>query len=377
LAWSAFSAAPRWRDQPSDWEEPDFDAAAALADDETRVGALDTGQTDYSDLYSFDEPEPAPPPVQEAPPEQTPPPAPAPTVIGSAPSPYEPVAEAPVQPPQRDVGVAIGAGLLLGAAVLIAAKIGAAAVLILVTAVLVVAAFELYETLRTRGYHPATLLGLVGTASMLGAVYWKGEDAMPLVLSLFVVFTFLWYLAGVVHARPSMNVAITVMAFMYVGFLGSFAALLLRVPGVTSKGALAHDGITLFLLPVIATVAYDVGAYAVGGRSGRTPLAPNISPNKTWEGLVGATIVTFAATLIVQVIFKMHPWTLARAFWLAAIVCVAAPLGDLAESMIKRDLGVKDMGRIMPGHGGVLDRIDGLMFVAPAAYYLLRILKFA
>jgi len=135
LAWSAFSAAPRWRDQPSDWEEPDFDAAAALADDETRVGALDTGQTDYSDIYSFDEPEPAPPPVQEAPPEPTPPPAPAPTVIGSAPSPYEPVAEAPVQPPQRDVGVAIGAGLLLGAAVLIAAKIGAAAVLILVTAV--------------------------------------------------------------------------------------------------------------------------------------------------------------------------------------------------------------------------------------------------
>jgi len=377
LAWSAFSAAPRWRDQPSDWEEPDFDAAAALADDETRVGALDTGQTDYSDIYSFDEPEPAPPPVQEAPPEPTPPPAPAPTVIGSAPSPYEPVAEAPVQPPQRDVGVAIGAGLLLGAAVLIAAKIGAAAVLILVTAVLVVAAFELYETLRTRGYHPATLLGLVGTASMLGAVYWKGEDAMPLVLSLFVVFTFLWYLAGVVHARPSMNVAITVMAFMYVGFLGSFAALLLRVPGVTSKGALAHDGITLFLLPVIATVAYEVGAYAVGGRTGRTPLAPNISPNKTWEGLVGATIVTFAATLIVQVVFKMHPWTLARAFWLAAIVCVAAPLGDLAESMIKRDLGVKDMGRIMPGHGGVLDRIDGLLFVAPAAYYLLRILKFA
>ena len=375
LAWSAFSAAPRWRDQPSDWEEPDFDAGAALGDDEPRLGALDTGQTDYSDLYSFDEPEPPPPPVQEAPP---PPPPPQPTtVIGSAPSAYEPGAEAPGHEPPRDVPVAIAAGLLLGAAVLIAAKIGAAAVLVLVAVVLVIAAFELYETLRTRGYHPATLLGLVGTASMLGAVYWKGEDAMPLVLSLFVVFTFLWYLAGVVHARPTMNVAVTLMAFMYVGFLGSFAALLLRIPGVTSKGALAHDGVTLFLLPVIATVAYDVGAYAVGGRTGRTPLAPAISPNKTWEGLVGATIVTFAVTLIVQVLFKMHPWTLGRAFWLAAVVCVAAPLGDLAESMIKRDLGVKDMGRIMPGHGGVLDRIDGLLFVAPAAYYLLRILKFA
>ncbi|MBV8980725.1 MAG: phosphatidate cytidylyltransferase [Acidimicrobiia bacterium] len=371
LAWSAFSAAPRWRDQPSDWEEPDFDSGAALADDETRVGALDTGQTDYSDLYSFDEPEPAPPPVQEAP---SPPPQQVTSVSSSN---YEPMAEPVQQTQERDLPVAIGAGLLLGLAVLVAAKIGAIAVLVLVTAVLTVAAFELYETLRTRGYHPATLLGLVGTASMLGAVYWKGEDAMPLVLGLFVVFTFLWYLAGVVHARPAMNVAITVMAFMYVAFLGSFAALLLRIPGVTSKGALAHDGITLFLLPVIATVAYDVGAYAVGGRTGRTPLAPNISPNKTWEGLVGATVVTFVVTIIVQGIFKIHPWTFGRALALALVVCVAAPLGDLAESMIKRDLGVKDMGRVLPGHGGVLDRVDGLLFVAPAAYYLLRLLKFA
>ncbi|MBV9410874.1 MAG: phosphatidate cytidylyltransferase [Acidimicrobiia bacterium] len=372
LAWSAFSAAPRWRDQPSDWEEPDFDAAAALADDETRVGALDTGQTDYSDLYSFDEPEPAPPPVQEPVAPTIPPPMPP-----REPTTYEPVAEVAGPPAERDLPVAIGAGLLLGVAVLIAAKVGAVAVLILITGVLVVAAFELYETLRTRGYHPATLLGLVGTASMLGAVYWKGEDAMPLVLSLFVVFTFLWYLAGVVHARPAMNVAITVMAFMYVGFLGSFAALLLRIPGVTAKGGLGHDGITLFLLPVIATVAYDVGAYAVGGRTGRTPLAPNVSPNKTWEGLVGATVITFIVTLLVVAIFKMHPWTISRAFWLAAVVCVAAPLGDLCESMVKRDLGVKDMGRVLPGHGGVLDRVDGLLFVAPAAYYLLRLLKFA
>src|SRR5207237_8957905 len=118
----------------------------------------------------------------------------------------EAVAEPMGLPPERDVRVAIGAGLALGAAVLVAAKIGAVAVMVLVTAILVVAAFELYETLRTRGYHPATLLGLVGTASMMGAVYWKGEDAMPLVLSLFVVFTFLWYLAGAGHARPPVTV---------------------------------------------------------------------------------------------------------------------------------------------------------------------------
>jgi len=305
------------------------------------------------------------------------PPRPPSPAAGAAAAEYEPIAE-PAST-GRDVPVAVGAGLALGAAVLIAAKVGAAAVLVLGMVVLVAASFELYETLRTRGYHPATLLGLVGTLALSGAVYWKGETAIPLVVGLFVVFTFLWYLGGVVHARPAMNVAATVMAFMYVGFLGCFGALLLRIPGVTTTGgrvALAHDGITLFILPVVATVAYDVGAFFVGSRTGRTPLAPAISPGKTWEGLAGATIATFVITELVVAIFHVHPWTYGKAFWLAVVVSVAAPLGDLAESMIKRDLGVKDMGTILPGHGGVLDRIDALLFVLPATYYLLRVLDF-
>src|SRR5439155_1148769 len=110
----------------------------------------------------------------------------------------------------------------------------------------------------------------------------------PLVLGLFVVFAFLWYLAGVVHARPAMNIAVSVLAFLYVGFLGSFAALLLQVP-------LRKDGVTLLLLPIVGTVAYDVGAFFVGSRVGRTPLAPSISPNKTWEGLVAATSIDLLA----------------------------------------------------------------------------------
>jgi phosphatidate cytidylyltransferase len=355
LAWSSFSSGPRWRDQPSDWEEPDFADAAELGDDDTRLGALDTARPDYPD-YSFDEPEPL--------------------AVSSAPSPPM----VPVEPtrgehvhregPPRDVRVALGAGLALGVVVLLAAKIGAAAMMVVVTAILVVATAELFNALRMRGYHPATLLGLAGTASMMGAVYWRGEDAIPLVLGLFVVFAFLWYLAGVVHARPTMNIAVSVLAFLYVGFLGSFAALLLQVP-------VRKDGVTLLLLPIVGTVAYDVGAFFVGSRVGRTPLAPNFSPNKTWEGLVGATVATFVVLEIVVGIGWGHPWTAGRAFWLAAVISVAAPLGDLCESMIKRDLGVKDMGSLIPGHGGVLDRIDALLFVVPAAYYLLRVLKFA
>jgi phosphatidate cytidylyltransferase len=231
-----------------------------------------------------------------------------------------------------------------------------------VAAALTVAAAELFQGLRTRGYHPATLLGLVGTPSLVGAVYWRNLDAYPLVVALFVVFTLLWYLTGVVRARPVMNVAVTIMAFLYVSFLGSFAALIL------AGGRL---GVRILIGAILATVAYDIGAYFVGRSMGKTPLAPAISPNKTVEGLVGASFVTLLVCLVL--VRAIHPWDGGKAFWLAVVVSVAAPLGDLCESMIKRDLDVKDIGTLLPGHGGVLDRIDALLFVIPATYYLVRL----
>jgi phosphatidate cytidylyltransferase len=108
---------------------------------------------------------------------------------------------------------------------------------------------------------------------------------------------------------------------------------------------------------------------------GSKPLAPEISPNKTVEGVIGGAVVTIVATvLILGFIPHIHPWDGGKALWLAIIVSIFAPLGDLAESMIKRDLGLKDMGSILPGHGGVLDRFDALLFVLPASYYLLRVI---
>jgi phosphatidate cytidylyltransferase len=134
-----------------------------------------------------------------------------------------------------------------------------------------------------------------------------------------------------------------------------------------------RHGIAYLLGAIVATVAYDVGALFVGSRIGRTPLAANVSPNKTWEGLMGAsTAALIACILIVRMV---APWNGGRALALALVVIVAAPLGDLCESLIKRDLGVKDIGWILPGHGGILDRIDALLFVVPATYYLVRLLK--
>jgi phosphatidate cytidylyltransferase len=357
-AWSSFTQrAPRWRDQDSDWEEADFHDTAALSA-ETSMGALDTDRTEHSDLFQFADPV-RPGEAAEAPPERQP------VRVGSrAPSPEEAPGGNPGGGGGRDVPVAIGVGLGIAAVALILFKLGPVPALILATAVVALASVEAFDVLHRAGYKPARLLGITGTISIMLAAYNYGETALPLVLGLMTITTFLWFLWPVERARATINVAGTLMGFLWVGFLGSFAGLLL-----------SGHSVALLLGPIIATVAYDVGAYAVGSQFGRRPLAPSISPNKTVEGLVGGASASVAiTTLVVGVVPRIHPWNFGRAFWLGVVVAIAAPLGDLCESMVKRDLGVKDMGALLPGHGGVLDRIDALLFALPAAYYLLRIL---
>ncbi|MGH9297006.1 MAG: phosphatidate cytidylyltransferase, partial [Acidimicrobiales bacterium] len=122
---------------------------------------------------------------------------------------------------------------------------------------------------------------------------------------------------------------------------------------------------------VEATVAYDVGGYLFGSLLGRHKLAPAISPNKTWEGLLGGSLAAFVVAIAIT--SQMHPWNFDRAAALGILVALIAPVGDLAESMIKRDIHVKDMGNLLPAHGGLLDRVDALLFVLPATYYLVRL----
>jgi phosphatidate cytidylyltransferase len=369
-AWSALSTSPRWRDQPADWDEADFHDTV-LDDRESRLGALrdEPDAPEGADIFAFDEP-----PVAAKAPSQgrargtatqtRPLPRPA---RQPAPPREPPMGAPPGAPPagggQGDVTTRVITGLIAAGVCLAAASIGPGALVVVVLAAVTMASAELFQALRSRGYQPATLLGLVASGSMVAGVYWRGEEAFALILSLMVVFSFLWYLTGVVRARPTMNIAVSVMAFVYVGFLGSFAALLLKVPN--------DNGIGLLLGAVIATVAFDVGSFFVGRASGKTPLAPALSPNKTFEGLVGGVVASVLVSLLL--VGRIHPWDTGKAFWLGVVVAVAAPLGDLCESMIKRDLGLKDMGKLLPGHGGVLDRIDALLFVIPATYYLARV----
>jgi phosphatidate cytidylyltransferase len=379
-AWSSFATSgPRWRDQSSDWEAPDYDDDSMLHDDDTRVGALDTSERPApDDFFSIDEHDDD---------QAVPPPAPRRAAGARAAAPAEAAVQErpprgarrmPVEPDEWDDDVPPddGAGgedlrprvltaAVLAAAALVVFALGPAPAVVLITAVVAVCAGELFDSLRRGGYQPATLLGLVAAASIVPAAYWRGEAALPVVLALTVVFTLLWFLVGVTRTAPTMNISVTVFGVAYVGLLGAFAALILTFP----------NGIGILIGVVVAVAAADAGAFFAGRRFGRRLLAPDISPNKTVEGVVGGGVVAVVVSWLVLGVIGLHPWDGGSAVALGLLVAVAAPLGDLCQSMIKRDLDLKDMGSVLPGHGGLIDRFDALLFVLPAAYYLARLLE--
>lgn len=267
----------------------------------------------------------------------------------------------------RDMGQAIGVGLAFAAVALIAFAVGPIGGLVLVFLVVTLAGIEYFTAVQRAGYEPPSLVGMVAVPAMVLASYHRGEAAIPAVLFLTTVVGLVWYLAGAGGKRPTANLGVTALGVLWIGMFGSFAALMLSAP----------NGVGLLLGAVIATIGYDVGGLFVGRNAGKYPLSA-ASPNKTWEGLIGGMIVAFLlAVILTGYLPGFAPWDGGgAAIKLGLVAALAAPLGDLCQSVVKRDLGIKDMGTILPGHGGLLDRFDALLFVLPSVYYLARVTDF-
>jgi phosphatidate cytidylyltransferase len=253
------------------------------------------------------------------------------------------------------VGVALAALLLLSLYFVKAAFVA------LVTVAILVAVWELTQALGRRGIRAPVVPVGVGAVAMIVGAYLGGAAALVVALALTVLGVIVWRLTDGPQGYVR-DMTAGVFTAVYVPFLAAFAVLML-VPG---------DGqfrVTAFFL---VTTFSDIGGYAAGVVFGRHPMAPTISPKKSWEGFAGSAVACMAAGAVSMVLLLDQPWW--KGLLLGAAILLAATLGDLGESMVKRDLGVKDMGTLLPGHGGVMDRIDSLLLSAPVAWLLLATL---
>jgi phosphatidate cytidylyltransferase len=274
---------------------------------------------------------------------------------------------------ERDMPAAFLTGIVLAGVALGSLMIGKGAFAIVAAIVVLVAQGELFGVTVKQHQQPATAVGLVTGALMIAGAYYHGEAGILAMFAMGVIATFLWFIAApAAHRRGAiLQIGVTVMNIAYIPLLASYLIVTLAIGG--------SDGKALVVAVIGLTFIYDTAAFLVGSVWGgsffQRPLAPSVSPKKSLEGLIGATLITIIVAMALVPSF-VGPFEEKRieSLMLALVVAAAATFGDLAESLIKRDLGIKDMGSILPGHGGVLDRIDSLLFVAPAAFLLFRVI---
>ena len=264
----------------------------------------------------------------------------------------------------RDLPVAIAVGVALAVVFLGSIFWHPLAFTIVVAAFVAVACMESAAELRKIGLStgvPAMVLG--GVVTVFGAYRSQHAGQAAGVLVLFLG-AFLWLLADPERRDVVRNLTMTVLLGIWTGFLGSFGVLLVNRPDEGAVAVLAVIGAAIF---------GDIGGYAVGVRFGRTKIAPSVSPNKSLEGLIGGIALSagLAAVLLPLVGDLFTPLTGAV---VAVVSVLAGFLGDLAESMVKRDLGIKDLGSILPGHGGILDRVDGILMAMPVGFFAVALL---
>ena len=260
----------------------------------------------------------------------------------------------------RNLPTAIAVGLSLGLAVIASLVFRKEAFLGVVTVAACIGVWELREGLAQGKINVPLVPSIVGAITMITASFAGGGQALTVSFGLTCISVLLWRMAdGLQDAIRDIAGGIFVTA--YVPLLASFSSLLLAAP----------DGAERVFVFMIVTISSDIGGYAVGVVAGRHPLAPSVSPKKSWEGAAGSAVACAIAGVATVTLILGGQWWVGVVVGLAVVV--SATVGDLTESTIKRDLGIKDMGSILPGHGGLMDRLDSLLFSAPVVWALLAV----
>ena len=261
----------------------------------------------------------------------------------------------------RDLPAAIGVALVLGVVVVGSLLLFRPIFVAVVCAAAAASVWELRGTLlAARGIVLSWIPIVVGGVATIALAWPYGLRAQVVGIALTVLACMIWRLAAGADGYLR-DVSASVFTTLYVMFFASFATLLVA----------PDNGAQRVLTFIIVVVASDTGGYAAGVLFGKHPMAPRISPKKSWEGFAGSVVGAAVAGALTGVLMLDHAWW--RGALLGLVVCVTATLGDLIESMVKRDIGVKDMGSLLPGHGGVMDRMDSLLPSAVVTWILLSI----
>jgi phosphatidate cytidylyltransferase len=263
----------------------------------------------------------------------------------------------------RNLPVAIASGVVLGVAIIVSLVFWKTAFMLIVAAAVVVAIWEMHKGLKARDIDIPQEPLMLGGVAMVCLAYFVGTDSLVTATAVTALVTMLWLLRRGVPGYVQ-NATASVFTLIYVPFLGSFVALLLG----EDEGA---KGVITF---IVVTTASDIGGYAAGVLFGKHPMAPVISPKKSWEGFAGSAVSCVVAGYLLVVFLLDGDWWVGVALGLIAVVM--ATLGDLCESVMKRDLGIKDMSQVIPGHGGLMDRLDSLLATIAPIWLLLHYLVF-
>ena len=261
----------------------------------------------------------------------------------------------------RDLSAAIGVGVSLVAMILASLYFFKDSFVLIAVVALGIGLWELSRAFRSAGIRLPVVPVAAGGSLMLVSAFYGGMAEASVTMALTVIATLVWRLSdgpdGFVR-----DASAGLFSLSYLYLMATFVMLMLA----------ESDGAQRVLVFIIACIASDIGGYAAGVFLGKHPMAPTISPKKSWEGFAGSLITGIGAGVASVTLLLHGDWWVGVILGIAGVVM--ATLGDLAESLIKRDLGIKDMGDLLPGHGGLMDRLDSLVAVAPVAWLIMNYL---